>query len=479
MTGSEARDSGNRAGSVTAVEPADDALLDQVRSPEPAEPHGSGSGPAAGAHSEPEAEVPSGPEAEVPSGPEAEVPSRPADDAHSEPEVEPEVEPEPVPLLVAPVVADRPAMPMTTLTAEAVIWPVRVASEWAARLLIIALGCYVLLLALSKVSLVAFALVVALFFVAVLHPVESRVRVAFGGRKSLSTAVVLLGGILVFGLITWFVVAQISSHSGALAQQVSAVGDKVREWLKNGPLKLKDQEVSNAITNLTNTIRDHQGQLVSRALNTVSILLELVGGLLLALVSTFFLLRDGDQIWHWVLRLMPRSARARVDYAGERGWNTLGGYIRGQVSIAVIHAVTISIALVVLRVPLAAALGVVILLGSFVPLLGLTIAGALCVGVTLLEHGVTAAIIILIIIVALVQLEGNVLQPLIMSRAVHIHPLAVAVSVTAGTIIYGIIGALIAVPLVAFTNSFIRGLRNELDDPVTEGHLPGDVTPPT
>ncbi|MEP6851649.1 MAG: AI-2E family transporter [bacterium] len=387
--------------------------------------------------------------------------------------------PEPAPLLPPPVVADRPAMPMTTLTAEAVIWPVRVASEWAARLLIIALGFYVLLVALSKVSLVAFAVVVALFLCAVLHPVETRMRAAFGGRKSLSTAVTLLGGIAVLGLVTWFVIAQISSHSAALANQVSAVGDKIREWLHDGPLNLNDADVSKAIDNLTNTVRDHQGQLASRALDTVSVLVEVLGGIFLALISTFFLLRDGEQIWHWVLRLVPRAARERVDYAGERGWNTLGGYIRGQVSIAIIHAVTIFIALLILRVPLAAALGVLIFLGSFIPILGLTIAGALCVGITLLEHGVTAAIVILVIIIALVQLEGNVLQPFIMSRAVHIHPLAVALSVTAGTIIYGIIGALIAVPLVAFTNSFVRGLRNERDDPVTEGHMAGDVTAPS
>ncbi|MCW2526884.1 MAG: pheromone autoinducer 2 transporter, partial [Pseudonocardiales bacterium] len=142
-------------------------------------------------------------------------------------------------------------------------------------------------------------------------------------------------------------------------------------------------------------------------------------------------------------------------------------------------AVTISIALLILQVPLAAALGVIIFLGSFIPILGLTVAGALCVGVTLLEHGPTAAIIILIIIILLVQAEGNILQPLIMSRAVHIHPLAVAVSVAAGTTLYGIVGALVAVPLVAFMNSFIRGLRNEVPDPESEGNIEGDRPRPS
>jgi predicted PurR-regulated permease PerM len=122
----------------------------------------------------------------------------------------------------------------------------------------------------------------------------------------------------------------------------------------------------------------------------------------------------------------------------------------------------------VLRVPLAAALGVLIFLGSFIPIIGLTISGALCVGVALLEHGTGAAIAVAIAIIVLVQVEGHLLQPLIMSRAVHIHPLAVVLAVGAGTALYGIIGALIAVPLTAFTNSFVRGLWGDPRDPVSE-----------
>ena len=131
---------------------------------------------------------------------------------------------------------------------------------------------------------------------------------------------------------------------------------------------------------------------------------------------------------------MPAPARQQVDYAGRRGWFSLGGYVRGQVIIAFIHAVTITILLFILRIPLAAALGVLIFLGSFIPILGLTISGALCVGVALLEHGVGAAIIVAIAIIVLVQIEGHLLQPIIMSRAVHIHPLAVVLAVAAGTV---------------------------------------------
>jgi putative heme transporter len=321
---------------------------------------------------------------------------------------------------------------------------------------------------LRDISLVAFAFTVGLFFTAALQPLERRVRKLLGRRRSLATFTVLLSGVLIIALIGWFVVDQISSHATALNTQISEAGNRVQNWLRTGPLHIRNIESKPWSTQLSNLIRSHQNQVVSSALSTAQRVAEFFGGFFLALISSFFLLRDGDLIWSWVLRLVPQRARVQVDRAATRGWQTFGGYVRGQFTIAVIHAVTIFITLLILRVPLAAALGVVVFLGSFVPILGLTIAGTLCVAVTFLEHGLTAAIVLAIIIIVLIQAEGHVLQPVIMSRAVHIHPLAVALSVAAGAVLYGIIGALIAVPLVAFLNSFVRGLRNEPVDPVAE-----------
>lgn len=370
-----------------------------------------------------------------------------------------------------PVVISEPAVApiaMTSPTAEAVTWPIRVASEWAARLLVIGAGLYVLLIVLDKVSLVGFAFVLSLFFASVLHPLELRLRPVVGGRRSASSALVLLAGIVVFALVGAFVVQQISSHATELTDQVNQVTVKVQNWLRTGPLKLRDTNLGNLGDQITATLKKHQSEVLSSAVSTAAIAAELVAGALLALLATFFLIRDGESIWGWALRLLPRAAHSRVDVAGRRGWQTLSGYIRGQVTIAFIHAVSIGVVLLILRVPLAAALAVIVFLGSFVPILGLTVAGALCIGITLLEHGVTAAVIIAVVIIFLVQAEGNLLQPIIMSRAVHIHPLAVAFAVAAGTTLYGITGALVAVPLVAFTNSFIRALRQEPVDPVTE-----------
>jgi predicted PurR-regulated permease PerM len=157
-----------------------------------------------------------------------------------------------------------------------------------------------------------------------------------------------------------------------------------------------------------------------------------------------------------------------MDSAGRVGWRTLGGYMRGQLLIALFHGVTVMIVLFALRVPLAAALGVLIFLGSFIPLVGLTVTGAFAVAVAGLEHGLTGALVVAILIIVLVQVESHFLQPVIMSRSVEVHPLAIALSVFSGTILAGIVGALLAVPLVAFLNSTVHALR---DIPVTP---PGD-----
>jgi predicted PurR-regulated permease PerM len=358
---------------------------------------------------------------------------------------------------------------------DAVTWPVRVAAAWTWRLIVLAAGLYLLVQVFSKVELVAFSFVLALFFTAVLHPLEVQLRRLPGGR-SLSAALALLIGIAVIGGIGWFVTWQISSHTTQLENQITDFVDKARSWLRHGPLHLKSSDLDKIADNITKTIKDHQGQLVSGAIETVRTVVEVLGALLLILLSTFFLLRDGDQIWEWTTRLFPRAAHERLDIAGRAGWRTLGGYMRGQVLIALFHGISVMIILFVLRVPLAAALGVLIFLGSFVPLIGLTVTGALCCAVALLEHGVTAAIVVGIAIIVLVQLEAHLLQPLIMSRSVEVHPLAIALAVLTGTVLAGIVGALLAVPLVAFLNSTVHALRDTAAVPVGDSGFPVEVT---
>lgn len=342
---------------------------------------------------------------------------------------------------------------------EAVTLPVRVAAAWTWRLLVIGAGIYVFFKILARVELVAFSFVIALFLTAVLHPLERQLR-RIPGPRSVSAALALLIGIAVLVGIGWFVIWQISEHSTQLGDQITSLVNKTRNWLRTGPLHLKSSDLDNLADKITKTVQEHEGQLVSGAIETVRTVVEGLGALLLILLSTFFLLRDGELIWRWTLRLFPRRAQPRIDLAGRAGWGTLGGYMRGQLLIALFHGVSVMVVLFVLRVPLAAALGVLIFLGSFVPLIGLTVTGALCCAVALLEHGLTAAIVVAVAIIVLVQLEAHLLQPLIMSRSVDMHPLAVALSVLTGTLLAGIVGALLAVPFVAFLNSTILALRH-------------------
>ncbi|MDT4938944.1 MAG: putative heme transporter [Pseudonocardiales bacterium] len=347
---------------------------------------------------------------------------------------------------------------------EAVSWQVRVAAAWTWRLILIGAGLYLLARVFKRIELVSFSFILALFLTAVLHPIEKRLRHWLPGPKSLPAALALLVGVAALAGVSWFVIWQITSHSDQLGNQITQFVDKTRNWLRTGPLHLKSSDLDKLSTNITDTIKKHQGQLISGAIATVRTVVEGLGALLLILLSTFFLLRDGETVWAWVLSLFPKAAQRRMDVAGRVGWGTFGGYMRGQLLIALFHAVSITIVLLILQVPLAAALGVLIFLGSFIPLIGLTVTGALCVAVAMLEHGITAGIVVAVAIVVLVQLEAHLLQPIIMSRSVDLHPLAIALSVLTGTLLAGIPGALISVPLVAFLNTTIRALRAPLPD---------------
>ncbi|MEO8888164.1 MAG: AI-2E family transporter [Jatrophihabitantaceae bacterium] len=356
--------------------------------------------------------------------------------------------------------------------ADAVTWQVRVAAAWTWRMLVLGVGLYILGHIFIRIELVAVSFVLALFMTAILRPLERQFSRLVPAPKSISALLALLVGLAALGGIGWFVVWQITEHSSQLGDQITSFVNRTRNWLQTGPLHLKSADLAKLADNITNTVKSHQDQLITGAIATVRTVVEALGALLLILLSTFFLLRDGEQIWGWVVRLFPRAAHDRVDRAGRAGWGTFGGYMRGQLLIALFHGVAVTIVLLVVNVPLAAALGVVIFLGSFIPLVGLTVAGALCTAVALLEHGPGAAIAVAVAIVVLVQVESHLLQPYIMSRSVAVHPLAIALTVITGTTLAGIPGALLSVPFVAFLNSTVHALREEPVDQTGGGDVP-------
>lgn len=330
------------------------------------------------------------------------------------------------------------------------------AASWSWRVLLVGALLYVVVRFLASVPIVTVPFVVALLLTAVLAPVQRWLRDRCRVPHSLAAFLALLVGIAVIGLIGSFVGTQISTNAPRMGQQIVWTADQLAHWLRTGPLGISEEQVAQYGAELRAVITRNQESLLTGALSTLSALSHAVGGALLLVLATFFLLRDGDIIWRWVLSMLPRRSRVRLDHMGRFGWRTLGGFMRGQTIIAFLHATTIFVVLMLLHVPMAVALSILIFVGSYIPILGMTVTGTLCVVASLIEDGPAAAIIVAVTIVVLIQLEAHLLQPLIMARTVEVHPLGVAMAVLAGTTVGGIAGALFAVPLVAFLNATVR-----------------------
>jgi predicted PurR-regulated permease PerM len=211
-------------------------------------------------------------------------------------------------------------------------------------------------------------------------------------------------------------------------------------------------QLADAVTQFQQRLVSNQDTLASGALTTAATVGEVITGFFLALFTLFFFLKDGRSIWLWIVGLFPRDSRAYIDEAARRSWRTLISYVRATAAVALIDAVGIGIGLAVLGVPLVIPLAALVFLGAFIPIIGSFLAGSVAVLVALVSVGPIKALIALGIVVAVMQLEGHVMQPLLLGRAVHVHPLAVVLSIAAGLLIAGIFGALIAVPTVACAN---------------------------
>lgn len=342
--------------------------------------------------------------------------------------------------------------------AQVVPWGVRVAAEAGWRLLVLAGTVWVLMRVISAVQLVVFAFVIALLLTALMQPSVAwltRRRVPHG----LATALTAILGFVVIGLMGWFVTWQVMENIDNLSDQVQDGIDELRNWLLNSPFHVTDKQINEIAENLREAIGANTDEITSAGLEGVTVVVEALTGILLAAFSTLFLLYDGKRIWQWTLKLVPAAARPGVAGAGPRAWATLTAYVRGTVLVALIDAVFIGIGIYFLDVPMAVPLAVFIFLFSFIPLVGAVASGALAVVVALVTQGVFTAVMTLVVVLAVQQIEGHVLQPFILGRAVRVHPLAVVLSVAAGGMVAGIGGAVVAVPLVAVSNTIVGYLR--------------------
>ncbi|WP_329137551.1 AI-2E family transporter [Streptomyces sp. NBC_00670] len=371
------------------------------------------------------------------------------------------------PTALAPVVV-RPRRPDP---AQAVPWGVRVAAEAGWRLLVLAGTVWVLMRVISAVQLVVLAFVAALLVTAVLQPTVARLR-RHGVPRGLATALTAILGFVVMGLIGWFVTWQVMENIDNLSDQVQDGIDDLRLWLLHSPFHVTDKQINAIAKNLREAIGANTDQITSAGLEGVTVIVEALTGILLTIFSTLFLLYDGRRIWEWTLKLVPAAARPGVAGAGPQAWRTLTAYVRGTVIVALIDAIFIGLGIYFLDVPMAVPLAVFIFLFAFIPLVGAVVSGALAVVVALVTQGVFAAVMTLAVVLLVQQIEGHILQPFILGRAVRVHPLAVVLSVAAGGMVAGIGGAVVAVPLVAVTNTVVGYLRA-----YAEGEAPDDPAP--
>ncbi|MBC2900759.1 AI-2E family transporter [Streptomyces cupreus] len=359
---------------------------------------------------------------------------------------------------VPPPPEPLPAAPARPDPALAVPWGVRVAAEAGWRLLVLAGTVWVLMRVISAVQLVVLAFVAALLITALLEPTVTRLR-RYGFPRGLATALTAILGFVVMGLMGWFVTWQVMENIDNLSDQVQDGIDELRNWLLDSPFHVTDKQINDIAENLRDTIGANTDEITSAGLEGVTVIVEALTGILLAAFSTLFLLYDGKRIWEWSLKLVPAAAREGVAGAGPAAWRTLTAYVRGTVIVALIDAVFIGIGIYFLDVPMAVPLAVFIFLFSFIPLVGAVASGALAVVVALVTQGVFTAVMTLAVVLAVQQIEGHILQPFILGRAVRVHPLAVVLSVAAGGMVAGIGGAVVAVPLVAVTNTVVTYLR--------------------
>ncbi|MGW5308756.1 AI-2E family transporter [Nocardia thailandica] len=344
--------------------------------------------------------------------------------------------------------------------AEAVHPLVRKGAAWSWRLLVIFAALLALGMLVQKFASVVIPMALALLAAALLAPLVDWLQ-RVGIPRSLGVFVSLVGSIGVLAGILTFVVEQFVDGVPRLSNEVTDSVHKVQDWLINGPAHLSDEQIRNAGDTIVRTIQDNRDGLTSGALTTATAIGHILTGAFLTLFVLIFFLYGGDQIWHFVTRIIPTPHREKVRTAGELGFGTLVGFVRATVVVAAVDAIGIGAGLAILGVPLALPLASLVFISAFIPIIGAFFAGFIAVFIALVTKGPVTALIVLGIIVAVMQLEGHVLQPLLLGRAVSIHPLAVVLAIAAGLVVGGIAGALLAVPFVAVANTAVRYLLSD------------------
>lgn len=335
----------------------------------------------------------------------------------------------------------------------------RIAGSRGWQLAGLALGIYVLWILFQKLMLMIVTIFVGLLIAALLVPV-ARWLEGLGTPRWASSLIAVLGGTLLLIGTATLIGFRVASQISELASQFEAVRRDLTSWLRSGPLDISEQQIQQSIEQVVSYVQNSWTAIASRVFGLVT----LVGAFLTALILAFFLIRDTDEINGWILdRLVADDQRELVAAAGHRAGLTLQSYIQAVVIIGALDAFFIGLALVILGVPLAIPLALLTFFGAFFPVVGATVAGFLAALVALVSGGWVQALILVVVVIVVQQVDGNILQPVIMGRAVNLHPIVVLGVLSAGALLAGIVGAFLAVPFTAVLAAVANEVRERRD----------------
>ncbi len=334
---------------------------------------------------------------------------------------------------------------------------VEIATQWAWRIIVFAVAGGIgiwLLRYFSEITVpVAIAVLGTALLIGAVDWLEAR-----GVRRVLATFIVVIVTLAAFiGMLT-LVGQQLSTQFTDLKSNVVEGISQVQDWAKTGPLHLSDSQIQSWLDKAKDSISSSNNSVFATVGEVGLTITHILAGLFIALFSLFFFLYEGDRIWAWIVALFPSVARERVNSSGHTAWASLTAFVRATIIVALTDAIGIALGAWILGVPLALAIGVLVFLGAFVPVIGALLSGLVAVLVALVAQGPWVALAMLGVVVGIQQLESHVLQPFLMGRLVAVHPLAIIVAIAAGVTVAGVVGALVAVPLAAALNGVVRHL---------------------
>lgn len=335
-------------------------------------------------------------------------------------------------------------------------------ATWAWRFLLVMAALWVL----DKIIAIAWPailpLAIALILSTVLWP-PTRLLLRAGFRPALAAAVSLLGLLAVVAGIFGAMAPSVTSQWSDLVDRSTEGVNRIRDWLQGPPFNVKPEQIDNAVKAVNDKITKSGDTIAAGVFSGVTVASTVLVTMLLSLVLTFFFIKDGPKFLPWVRRSVGRGPGQHLTEVLSRVWATLGGYIRTQAIVSAIDSLCIGAGLVIMGVPLAAPLVVLTFFGGFIPIVGAFVAGTLAVLVALVTKSVGTAIAVLILIIMVQQLEGHILQPLLQSRSMSLHPAVVLLGVALGSELYGITGAFLAVPVAASVGVVYRYMNEQID----------------